>query len=122
MGTPAAAFLKLTGDEIAHLEMIQGIISRMAANSFKIKAWGVGVVTGALALTTGERLLGTVLAAAIAVTFWFLDSFYLRQERLYRRLFDEVRLQKGVSPFDMNTKSTRTSKVEYCAQCSRERS
>ena len=25
--------------------------------------------------------------------FWILDSYYLQQERLYRELYDDVRLQ-----------------------------
>jgi hypothetical protein len=37
------------------------------------------------------------------VAFWGLDAYYLRQERLYRKLYDAVRRGDGsVEPFSMN--------------------
>jgi hypothetical protein len=103
--SPILAPSRLSSEEVTHLEMIQGVITRMASNSFNIKAWEVGVVTGAIALTTKDRVIGVLLAIAIALSFWFLDSYYLRQERLYRRLFNDVRRQHGVNAFDMSAEA-----------------
>ena len=75
-----------------HLEMIQGVINRMASNSFMLKGWAVTLVAGifALAAKDADKLYFIITYVPIFV-FWGLDAFYLRQERLYRRLYDMVR-------------------------------
>lgn len=76
-----------------HLELIQDVINRMAGNSFALKGWGVTLVAGTLALA-GKNTSGLYFFVAYIpiVMFWGLDSYYLLQERLYRALYDEVRL------------------------------
>lgn len=79
--------------KLKYLEMIQGIINRMASNSFLLKGWTVTLVSGILALSDenlGEKGLFILLLPVII--FWGLDSYYLQQERLYRALYDKVRL------------------------------
>jgi hypothetical protein len=39
--------------------------------------------------------------------FWLLDGWYLRQERLFRRLYDEVRLKEGAADFSLDTRPFR---------------
>jgi len=78
-------------ERIEHLKMIQGAIARMAQNSFLLKGWSVTLVTALVAVAlsvTGKRY--AVLAIYPALAFWGLDAFYLRQERLFRRLHDAV--------------------------------
>ena len=77
-----------------HLEMIQGVINRMASNSFMLKGWAVTLVAGifALAAKDADKLYFIITYVPILV-FWGLDAFYLRQERLYRKLYDKVRKQ-----------------------------
>ena len=77
-----------------HLEMIQGVINRMASNSFMLKGWAVTLVAGifALAAKDADKLYFIITYVPIFV-FWGLDAFYLRQERLYRKLYDKVRNQ-----------------------------
>ena len=38
------------------------------------------------------------------IAFWLLDAWYLRRERLFRRLFDHVRIQNGSPDFSMNVR------------------
>jgi hypothetical protein len=77
-----------------HLEFIQGVITRMANTSFLLKGWSITVVAGLFALSaSGRRTSVLVLAIVLAVIFWFLDSYFLWQERMYRALYDEVRLK-----------------------------
>ena len=38
--------------KINHLQMIQGVISRMASNSFALKGWAVTLVAGIFALAS----------------------------------------------------------------------
>lgn len=81
--------------KMAHLEMIQGVITRMASNSFALKKWGVALVAGVLAIAGKESESWAYLIALVPVTmFWFLDSLYLQLERKFRCLYDCVRLQE----------------------------
>ena len=90
--------------KIAHLEMIQTIISRMANNSFSLKSWTVTLVSGIFILASKETDKLYFLVAYIPIiVFWLLDAYYLLQERLYRELYNKVRtLSLGEIDFDMN--------------------
>ena len=80
-----------TENKIRHLEMIQGIINRMASNSFMLKGWAVTLVAGVFALAAKDTDKLYFLVAYIPVIiFWGLDSYYLLQERLYRDLYKKV--------------------------------
>lgn len=75
-----------------HLDMIQGIINRMASNSFMLKGWAVTLVAGIFALASKDADKCYFLIAYIPILiFWGLDSYYLQQERLYRSLYEKVR-------------------------------
>lgn len=41
-------------NKVNHLEMIQGVISRMASNSFALKGWAVTLVAGIFALSSKD--------------------------------------------------------------------
>lgn len=88
-----------------HLEFIQGIISRMANNLFLVRGWSLTLITGilTLAVTQNVYLLWT-LALFTILAFWFLDSYFLSQERLYRKLYDLVRVKaEDQIDFSMDT-------------------
>ena len=79
-----------------HLEFIQNIINRMSNNSFLLKGWNITVSTAVLALIVGiPRPLFVIIALFSSLSFWGLDAYYLRQERLFRCLYDD--LQRGVT-------------------------
>ena len=68
-----------------HLEIMQGVISRMADNSRSCKVWCVTLVAAVLFLSSRTDGANQVLIAlAPAVLFWFLDSYYLSLERAFR--------------------------------------
>lgn len=91
-------------DPIAHMSMIQGVINRMAANSLALKTLSVTIASAVLALSIGKDGTSAFIPAIgllpIAV-FWILDAKYLRLERLYRQLYDHVRLGEETEPFSM---------------------
>jgi hypothetical protein len=91
--------------EIKHLELVQSVIARMALHSFQLKGWSVTVATAIFAFAAKESSPGlAALALFPAVTFWCLDACYLRQERLYRKLYEAiVDPMKFVRPFSMTT-------------------
>ncbi len=87
---------------IKHLQMIQNIINRMALNSTLITA-------GAFLACMWLVLMPFVVSfVTLSFGIWFVislgiaDAFYLRQERLYRRLYDDVRAQHETT-FSMDT-------------------
>jgi len=96
---------KLTLKEymLKEIEIIQDIIKRMAFNSFMIKGWAITLVVVTL-LLKGTRF--QVLIAFIPLlVFWFLDAYFLWQERMYRKLYDWIisnRLKTDEHLFDMN--------------------
>ena len=73
-----------------HLEMIQGIINRLASNSFSIKQWTVMLVTALFILTTRENSVPIWVALVPIVALWCLDGYFLWQERRFRNLYMEV--------------------------------
>lgn len=82
--------------EIKYLEIIQNIISRMANNSFMLKGWTVILISGIFTLSNKDTNKLYVLIAFIPIiTFWFLDSYYLLQERLYRSLYENTILKEN---------------------------
>lgn len=103
--------------KIKHLEMIQGIISRMSANSFFLKGWTVTLVAGIFALASKDADKRYFLITYVPVlVFWCLDAYYLRQERLYRALYNSVRDKSEEEiDFDMDTTllQIQTSKTTY---------
>jgi len=95
-------------DKKAHLEFLQLVINRMASNSFILKGWNITLIVGLFALTLKD-LSSVYLYLAIlpALAFWGLDAYYLRQERLFRELYDSVRKtkRKDIDPYSLNTQS-----------------
>lgn len=79
-------------NKIRYLEMIQGIINRMASNSFMLKGWTLTLITCAFALTGNDTSwIYFVIISLPIIIFWAMDAFYLQKERLYRSLYDKAR-------------------------------
>jgi len=96
-------------DRRKHLELIQGVINRMSNNSFLLKGWSVVLVSGLFALAAKEANPRFAMVAYLpAIAFWGLDGFFLCQERLFRRLYDQVRQKApGATDYSMNTNAVR---------------
>ena len=74
------------------IDLIQACIIRMAQNSFMIKGWAFGIVAALVALAA-EKLEPCILSAIgifILLIFWYLDAFFLTQEKLYRFKYEWV--------------------------------
>lgn len=81
----------------AHLSMIQGVVNRLAQSSFLLKGWSVVLVSALLAFAAASSEEAILVVAFLpALAFWGLDGYFLRQERLYRALYDHVRMQEEV--------------------------
>ena len=74
-----------------HLEFIQLVITRMNVNSFLLKGWSVTLVAALFAFAAKDTNIQYVLITYVSTPiFWFLDGYYLSQERQYRGLFNET--------------------------------
>ncbi len=90
--------------KLKYLEMIQGVINRMADNSFLLKGWSVTLISALFALAAKDsNQFFLYLAYFPCVTFWSLDGYFLWQEKMYRKLYQEVSTKSVESiDFDMN--------------------
>lgn len=97
----------MTEAKIKYLELIQNVISRMNANSFKIKGWMITVLSALLALyANGKNDLYIYLAIVPILLFWILDAYYLQQERKYRKLYEDIISEESnVQLFKMSTEN-----------------
>lgn len=70
-------------DDRQYMQMMQGNIERMAANSSNCKAWMVTIVSAMMALQCSvEALNGWILLGVLPIVlFWYLDVYYLQLER-----------------------------------------
>lgn len=72
---------------IEEIKLVQDILKRMSANSFLIKGWTLTLVVATLLFKADDKVAKQIPLACIPLfMFWFLDTYYLRQEKLFRRL------------------------------------
>jgi len=106
--------------QIKHLEFIQSVVTRMNANSFQLKGWAITIFAALLAIYAGSGENKMFLAVAIipSLLFWFLDAYYLQQERKFRGIYNDVagltngENKKEVRLFEMPLQHYRQGK--YC--------
>ncbi len=93
--------------KISHLQLIQEIVSRLASNSFLVKGWSVTLIAALFALAAKDANKSYILAAYFpAIAFWILDTFFLSQEKRFRKLYDYVRtLKPDEIDFSLNTEA-----------------
>lgn len=113
----------MTGDKgpeseavkIAHLTMLQGIITRMGANSFALKALSASFGSAGIAIMAASDKPSPYYAVAALipiVMFWLMDAQYLRYERGYRKLFEKVRRGDEVDTYSLDA-SPFLSEIEH---------
>jgi len=93
--------------KLKHLEMVQGIINRMAGNSFLLKGWSVTLISALFALAAKDsNQFFLYLAYFPCLAFWSLDGYFLWQERMYRKLYQDV-TKKSVESIDFDMNATK---------------
>jgi len=90
---------------VKHLEITQGVINRLANNSFLIKGWSMTILAAAilfLSRTDSTSSVYLTLSFILPVIgFWILDGYFLWQERLFRGIYNDIRSQED-SDFKMD--------------------
>ena len=92
------------------LDLIQGVINRMAANSFEVKKWLIGIITAIVVLSKdnlmngGSQVIWILLLPILS--FWYLDAFYLSKEKLFKEMYRWVVNYRNKTEdylYDLNT-------------------
>lgn len=90
--------------KMKHLEFIQSVIARLASDSFLMKGWGLTVSAAFFGFSAKDldvRLAAVGLLPLVA--FWGLDAYFLSRERMYRAMYEAVRVGSAeVAPFSMD--------------------
>jgi len=98
-------------NKIKHLEFIQNLITRMNSNSFQLKGLVITIVSALLAVYASNKNQEFILIAiAPSVLFWFLDAYYLQQERKFIGLYNDI---SGVSEKPKDIKSFEMRPDQY---------
>ncbi|MFT3932111.1 MAG: hypothetical protein QM726_00735 [Chitinophagaceae bacterium] len=78
------------------LDLIQDQITRMSGNSFLVKGWTMTLMSALTAfgketiLNSKGGIIYLFMMLAILIPFWWLDAFFLRQERLFRKVYERA--------------------------------
>lgn len=81
-------------NEVLHkeIDLMQACITRMAHNSFLLKGWAISIIAVILALAD-KALEPAIFSAVVLIplfSFWYLDAYFLRTERMYRKMYEWV--------------------------------
>jgi hypothetical protein len=78
--------------KIKHLEMIQGVITRMSANLFLLKGWAITLIVALFTMVAKDfNAVYVIYSLCVFLIFWMLDGYFLSTERCFRSLYDNVR-------------------------------
>lgn len=88
---------------IKHMEIIQAVIGRLGNDSFLVKGWAITIAGAFFGFAVNSTNWQLALAGLLpTLSFWGLDGYFLRSERLFRALHEHVRKGSGdVEPFFM---------------------
>ena len=89
---------------VEHLKMTQAVINRLGSNSFLVKSWSMTIIVAAMVLIAKPDMQNSYFVLVLiipALGFWILDGYFLWQERLFRKVYGEIRVQSDTD-FEMN--------------------
>jgi len=74
-----------------HINLLQGIINRLANNSSSCKTWCLTLTGALLSLAGATKVPALVVFVILPILILrYLDSRYLAQERAYRRHYNDI--------------------------------
>src|SRR5689334_1539318 len=92
--TDAPSSIKLTHNDpatTAHINLLQGIINRLANTSASCKTWCLSIVAALLSLAGSTHNPNLITVALVPVmVFGFIDMMYLAHETAYRELYKDT--------------------------------
>jgi hypothetical protein len=105
---------KLVDLRIAHLNMIQSVIGRMAGFSASVKNFCVTICAAIIAVAF-QKQIPMLTGAALTVVFIFgvMDTYYLALERRYRDLYERVAARPVQEAEQMSLNAEQLNWVAY---------
>jgi hypothetical protein len=106
-------------DKIKHLEFIQNVITRMNTNSFQLKGMAITIVAAFLAIyASTSNIVFLFLGIAPTILFWVSDAYCLKQERIFRGIYNNVAgvendIEVEIKPFEMPIKKFKGGQYSY---------
>ena len=74
-----------------HRDFVQAIITRLNGNSFKIKTLLITITAAFLGIyASNNNQLLLIFLCPLILLFWFLDSYYLLQEKKFRKIYNDI--------------------------------
>lgn len=86
-----------------YLGILQGLISRMAANSASAKTWCIALVSAIVVIVADKAKPDFVWISTIPIVlFFFLDAYYLGLEQRFRDIYNDFvrKLHAGEASFE----------------------
>lgn len=78
-------------DKRKHLELIQGVVNRMASNSFLFKGWSITIIAGISAFAAQDSNTALMTVPIVStLLFWSVDAYYLMMERAFRNIYNKA--------------------------------
>ena len=81
---------------VEHLKIIQAVINRLGRNGLWVKTWSLSLIVTAtilIAIHYVHRPYLCLVLIPFVLVFWILDGYFLWQERLFRKVYDDIRVQ-----------------------------
>lgn len=104
---------------LAHLNMIQGVIGRMAGYSSSVKNFAVTIVAASLALAFDKTTeLPLWIALGSALLLGGLDAYYLFKEKGFRATYERVASEPLCNAAELNIRADPASFVGAFASVS----
>ena len=103
-----------TDEKIAYLQIVQDTINRMSTASAIFKGFAATIVAGLSVISYSQISRWVLVMSFIPVlSFALLDIYYLKIEKKYRKLYDEVRLDSKKVDFSMNIRNLSKKSQRY---------
>lgn len=88
-------------DRRKHLELVSGIVGRMAGASAAAKGWAITISGAAFGVAVVQDSWYLFLLGVVALlVFGIIDGLYLHNEKKFRDLYDAI-VQNSVAPLSM---------------------
>lgn len=107
----------MESEKIAYLQMIQEPINRMSTISSVLKGFSATTVATFMTISYEKVSLCLLLVSFLPIiAFTALDIYYLKVERRFRFLFEEVRLGKYDIDFSLRLTTDSIDIIRVCAR------
>jgi len=74
----------------SYLQILQGLVTRMATNSASAKSWCIGIVSVIIVIIADKGRSHYVWISIVPIALFFsLDAYYLGLERLFRGVYND---------------------------------